>query len=895
MLQIFAAVGLVGYLSFRNGQKAVNDLAGQLMKEVGDRIETDISNTLKTPHLINAINADAIRLGQLNLSSQSDLALHFWQQSKRFNSVTYVYFGNERGGMILAGRGEDRILTIRGTPDFFAGDYKVYSTDDRGNRLDLLQVIPNYDARLRPWYQAAVKAGKPTWSEIYPFFSHGLGISAVQPVYDENGTLQGVLSTDFLLSRINTLLQRLKIGKSGKTFIMERSGLLIASSTTETPFVTKKEGRKPERIAASDSSIPVIRFTAKYASEYFGNPSKIDSRSPLTFQLNGDRYFLRIAPFADDWGIDWLVLIVVPETDFMERIHGNTRTTIILCILALAIATTMGIFTSRWIARPLQKLSKASQAIASGELNQNVAGSGVKELGILAGSFNQMAAQLRESFTALEKTNEQLEMRVEERTTELKEAKEAAEAANRTKSEFLANMSHELRTPLNAILGFAQLMSRDSSISPEQQENLGIINCSGEHLLSLINDVLDMSKIEAGRMKLNESSFDLFRLLKTLEEMLELKAKSKSLDFQVNCDAGVPQYVFGDESKLRQVLINLLGNAIKFTKEGTVGLRVGLAEKKSDDRCAIAFEVEDTGPGIAPEEMETLFEAFIQTETGRNSNEGTGLGLPIGQKFVQLMGGEITVSSTVGRGTMFKFDVKLGLAEVADIQALQLTRRVIGLAPDQQVYRILIVDDRLENRLVLVKLLAPLGFRVREAANGREAIAIWSNWQPHLIWMDMRMPVMDGYEATKQIKATIQGQATAIIALTASAFDQEQSIVLGAGCNDFVHKPFREEVIFEKMAQHLGVRYIYERLAPPISSEYPSAGQTELAVDDLTEMPELWVSQLYEAAELIDDDVLLDLIEQIPPEKATLSSALADLVRNFRYDKIIELTEKLIK
>ena len=900
LLQIFAVVGLVGYLSFRNGQKAVNDLAGQLMKEVGDRIETDINNTLKPPHLINAINTDAIRLGQLNIESQEDLERHFWQQSQRFNSVTYIYFGNEQGGMVLAGRDEEGRLVIRKTPNFFSGDYTAYSTDEEGNTLEVLRVLPKYDARIRPWYRAAVKAGQPIWTEIYPFFSYGLGISAVQPVYDTNGTVQGVLAADFLLSQINTLLQDLRIGKSGKTFIVERSGLLIASSTTELPFIINNETQKQERLAASASSNLLIKSAADYAANHFGDLGKINSEQQLKVKLNGQQHFLQVTPFADGLGINWLVFVVVPEADFMGQINRNTRTTIVLCILALMLATLMGILTSRWIAQPLWKLSEASQAIASGELNQKIAGNGVKELGILAQSFNRMASQLRESFTALEKTNEQLEIRVEERTNELKKAKETADAAasaalaaNRTKSEFLANMSHELRTPLNAILGFTQIMSHDTSLSTDQQENIGIIIRSGEHLLSLINDVLDMSKIEAGRISLNENSFDLYHLIKTIEQMLELKARDKGLTFQVFYSKEVPQYVFGDESKLRQVLINLLGNAIKFTQEGTVTLRIGLEKIEANDRCKINVTVEDTGPGISPTEMNSLFEAFVQTQTGRNSQEGTGLGLPISQKFVQLMGGDISVNSIVDQGTTFKFNVKLGLAEAADIQLLNMTQRVIGLAHNQEEYRILIVDDRLENRLVLVKLLSPLGFQVREATNGQEAISLWSTWQPHLIWMDMRMPVMDGYEATKQIKATIKGQATAIIALTASTFEQERSIVLDAGCNDFVCKPFRKEVILEKIAQHLGVRYIYEQPALSRGDEYSSVGETELTPEDLGVMPKSWVSKLYEAAELIDDELLFELIEQIPPEKTWLSQGIGALISNFRYEEIIELVEKM--
>ena len=474
--------------------------------------------------------------------------------------------------------------------------------------------------------------------------------------------------------------------------------------------------------------------------------------------------------------------------------------------------------------------------------------------------------------------------------SELNRAKEAAETANRAKSEFLASMSHELRTPLNAILGFTQVMNRDSSLSNEQQQNLGIISRSGEHLLELINDILEMSKIEAGRTTLNENSFDIYRLLDSLEEMLRLKADAKGLQMIFERTPDVPQYVKTDEGKLRQVLINLVGNAIKFTAEGGVILR-----GKTINDGHLLFEIEDTGPGIAPEEIDKLFEAFGQTETGRKSQQGTGLGLPISQKFVQLMGGNIRVSSVLGQGTMFSFDIQISLADPSEVQTNKQISKVIGLAPDQPEYRILAVDDRLESRMLLVKLLTNLGFSVREAANGQEAIEQWESWSPHLIWMDMRMPVMDGYEATKQIKATIKGQATVIIALTASAFEEERTVVLSAGCDDFMRKPFREEVLLDKMAKHLGVRYVYEEEqllgAQGLGSSQHSKIDREQPLEVyLSQMSPEWREQLHQAAVECSDDLILELAEQIPEENAPLAIALKDLAHNFLFDRVIELT-----
>lgn len=497
----------------------------------------------------------------------------------------------------------------------------------------------------------------------------------------------------------------------------------------------------------------------------------------------------------------------------------------------------------------------------------------------------------------------------------LQKAKEEADRANRAKSEFLSNMSHELRTPLNAILGFTQLLSRDSSLTSEQQEHLEIIIRSGEHLLNLINSILQMSKIEVGRVTLTKNTFDFYYLLNTLEEMLKLQAAKKGLQLIFDLAPDLPRYVQTDESKLRQVLINLLGNALKFTSEGGVTLRIKQKEKakKIEENpplptCLLQFEIEDTGPGIAPEEIDKLFQPFMQTQTGRKSLEGTGLGLPISRQFVQLMGGEITVSSQVEKGTIFKFYIHLELVETPEIQAAETLRRVIGLEAGQAEYRILVVEDRLESRILLVKLLTSLGFSVRAAENGEQGIDLWSNWEPHLILMDMRMPVMDGYEATKRIKAHLKGQATVIIALTASAFDEERSLVLSTGCDDFVAKPFREQVILEKIAKYLGVSYVYEEQstsASPARNRNPQppfiSGAAAIKPNSsfiLTPasfqlMPPEWVDELFCAADSVDNEEIFRLIEQIPADCGNLATALTELANNFRCDRILDLIEDL--
>ncbi|KYC41395.1 histidine kinase [Scytonema hofmannii PCC 7110] len=534
------------------------------------------------------------------------------------------------------------------------------------------------------------------------------------------------------------------------------------------------------------------------------------------------------------------------------------------------------------------------------------------EINIVVQIGNQLGVVLQQA-ELLAKTQQQ--------STALQQAVVAADAANHAKSEFLANMSHELRTPLNAILGFSQLMSRDRTLSQENQQNLDIINRAGEHLLNLINDILEMSKIEAGRTTLNINSFNLHHLLDNLQQMLHLRAVSKGLELVFELDPNLPQNVKTDASKLRQVLLNLLGNAIKFTNSGSVTLRVKMghgewgmenwdaSNAQSPRPNALFFEVQDTGLGIAPHEIDLLFEAFGQTETGRESQQGTGLGLAICRKYVHLIGGEISVSSTLGEGSTFAFYIPIELTSQRENIISPVPNRVIGLAPNQPEYRILVVDDAIDSRLLLVKLLSTIGFSVREADNGIQAILEWESWHPHIVLMDMRMPVMDGYEATRQIKAREKTLAiahsqspmpnaqfqTIIIALTASAFEEQKTSMIQAGCHDFIKKPFREELLLEQLKQYLDLQYLYEEENNSVDDANNKASEDIVSTEDLfldlSQMSPDWLRELNLAAAQCSDELIFNLIGYIPTEYAQLASALTDLAHNFYFEKIMQLTD----
>ncbi|MBD1927232.1 PAS domain S-box protein [Trichocoleus sp. FACHB-90] len=1765
VVQISATVGLVAYFSFKNGQQAVNDLANQLMNQVSDRTVQHLESYTELPQKVAQVVADDLELGKINLDSQNlqGLDAYFLKRIETFNSVSFIYTGNEQGKFIGAGpvrRDGTLSYIIEVTDGTTNGSYVSYATDNQGNRTKKLNVVPSYDPRRRPWYKAAVQKGKATWSEIYAFIGEankGLTITAVKPFYNQSGKLGGVTAVDLYLNDISLFLQRLNISRSGKIFILEPNGLLVASSSNQ-PNYTVVNGQV-QRIPVSASKEPLMRETVRYLTKQFGTFDQIKNSQQLEIKENNQRQFVRVTPWKDDFGLNWLIVAVVPEADFMGQINANNQRTILFCIVALIGSILISMKTASWVTKPILRLNTAAKEVAKGEWDKTVEIDRSDEVGELAKSFNQMAKELQVSFTEMKGLNEALEnsedrlnqllealpvgvavinrdgisytnqvgkqllgtdvifdtrqenrsaiyqvylagtdqlypadrlpcvrslqgetvmvddieirrdgmaialemrtvpvfdsqgnvayaitafhdisdrkqaqkalkeseqryatlakaapvgifrhdlqgnclygnertfemigvpeeeafgvgwaknlhpsdrdrvmatwsnllqrnipfkceyrfarpdgsviwvfgqaitqkdadgnvisyigtitditerkqveaalqqseakfrrlaenlpgviyryvlhpdktheftyassgtyelyeqkpeavvqdarlafdivhpddvaplwesitvsaqtlqpwlmeyriitpsgrlklvqgssrperqpngdivwdglliditsrkqaeqlladynltleLQVAERTaqlaqtnaqlqqeiaerkqielslqnskqklsaiienvgasihikdlnsnyiyanrlcvelfgipeaeiigtndfqfyskemaqsirqndrqviesgvvlrfdevgvvnnkerhflavkvplkhhdgsiyaicgistdiTEIKQteaalrqsearyraileqqtelivrllpdgtvsfvneafcrffgitreelinnhyepvvfeqdreyvaqiincvsqenpvvtnenrvvargkvrwtqwinraifddygriveyqavgrdisdrkqveealsesekrfraifdqafqfvgllqpdgilleanqtvldfagatrsdvvgkpfwearwwtispetqaqlkvaiaqaakgefiryevdvlgredrvlaidfslrpildeagevtllisegrdisdrkrvqqelqlAHDAAEAANRAKSSFLANMSHELRTPLNAILGFSQLLNRSTNLSTEQQENLGIIHRSGEHLLTLINQVLDLSKIEAGRMALNESNFDLYRLLADVENMFSLKAKDKGLQLIFELASAVPQHIRTDEVKLRQVLINLLSNAVKFTAHGSVLLRVNLEAENSSDfsilnsqnsssQALITFEISDTGVGIAADEFHNLFQPFVQTVSGQQVQEGTGLGLSISYQFIRLMGGEMTVisrgkaftpsladwelnisisnknsalspASTIQQfphkskenkttrpiqGTTFKFDISAGIVAPSEVENQHQSRRVIAVAPNQPCYRILVVDDNDYNRQLLIKLLNFLSFELQTANNGSEALEIWESWQPHLILMDMRMPVMDGYEATRRIQARQKilgtrearfpdsqfpsNHRTVIIALTASALEFEEAAVLEAGCDDFIRKPFQEEEIFESLDKHLGVSFIYEEstAVPNAISAKPLA----LSAADIAVLSKDLLARLRQAIVEGDLEQITALLEEVHLQNEVLANALLSLANQYQFDQLLTLLQPASK
>jgi PAS domain S-box-containing protein len=499
-------------------------------------------------------------------------------------------------------------------------------------------------------------------------------------------------------------------------------------------------------------------------------------------------------------------------------------------------------------------------------------------IGVLSAGEDIGERKLREA--EIEGYQNSLELLVYVRTGELAVAKEKAEASNRAKSIFLANMSHELRTPLNAILGFARLLERKEGIDPESLLQVATINRSGQHLLTLINDVLEISRIEAGRTDIKKLAFDLPELLSDVAEMFRNRAQEKGLQFELGQSILLPQYVLGDAQHLKQVLINLLANAVKYTNIGHVGMRV------SPNGGGIAFDISDTGPGISEEDQPKLFQAFYQTENGIQKGEGTGLGLAISFEFSRLMGGVLSVQSQIGHGSVFTLKLELPVADDPK-PSLKVGRgQVVGLLPGIDTPRILVVDDKADNREMIQQVLAAVGFEVQTVDDGKKAVAAYVAWRPQLIWMDMRMPVMDGYDSTRQIRALPQGDKLKIVALTASAFDEDRREIFAAGCDDLVSKPVNEENLFMVMGVLLNLQYRYADAQPVTMPFVPVR---------LMGLPAGLIHQLKNAADALDMEVVRSTIQEISEIRPEVKNSLNTMLVEFRFDRLTVVCEEFFK
>ncbi|MDJ0708338.1 MAG: response regulator [Leptolyngbyaceae cyanobacterium MO_188.B28] len=871
MVQISAVVGLTGWLSFRNGQQAVRDLATQLSIEISARIDEHVYAYLSQTNLLQQMSQVAIESGDLDPDNLSSLERHFWHQLKASEGITSIYYGGLNGEFVGVQERQTGQTVLWFMDQSMAPKRETYQLGDQGERLKVIG-SQTYDPRIRPWHQAVVGAQKRTWSPIYQFASHEyslLGITPAVPVYREKGRLEGVLAIDLTLEQLSQFLERLEVSPTGQAFIIERSGEIVASSTLESPFINL--GGKPVRLQAIHSRTPLIQFAAQQLLEKFDRLDQIVEAQQFASNLKGQRQLIRVVPFQPEDGLDWLIVTVIPEADFMTQIAANTRTTGLLCLLSLVLAGVIASLTAKWVIQPIWRLNSAAKKLSVGDWNQTLPVGRFQEIAELTQAFSSMARQLKGSFETLKAKNADLQH------------------LDQLKDEFLANTSHELRTPLNGIIGIADSMMEGAAgpLSASAQDNLAMITYSSRRLSKLVNDLLDFSQLKHKDITLNLKPVGLREVTEIILTLSRPLASQKDLQL-INAISPHLYPALADEDRLQQILHNLIGNAVKFTEVGMVGVSakiegidtVRLLKAKlpneqpqtdledgfpfqnrkilepadpviPDTPPYIKITVSDTGIGIPGDKLDRIFESFEQADgsTARIYG-GTGLGLAVTKQLVELHGGTLTVNSNIGVGSRFSFTLPISSQPLAapteksspqpqptqqtivspppleDVKVVTphnpkealLADAVSDLPIEPPEFKILVVDDEPVNRQVIINQLSIHHYQVTQAANGPDALALMEQgFKPDLLLLDVMMPRMTGYEVCRKIRETIPAHELPIVMLTAKNQPPDLVEGLSAGANDYLTKPVSKNELIARIKTHLRLSKInlaYGRFVP---------------------------------------------------------------------------------
>lgn len=867
VLQLVGAVTVVVSLSFVSSQRTVRDLSDRLSGKVADQIDEHLENYLSRPHLMHRSLAAAIANGNLDSNNFEALQRQFWADVQVSESIDYIFMGTDDGQFIGVQTYPDGRNALKFRTNATAPNREIYELDANGDRAKFLKAAP-YDPRDRPWYVAARGRRRQTWSPIYTSADLGaLQITPATPIYGPNGQFRGVLGTNLILSQIDRFLRTLDIGKTGKAFIFERSGNMVASSTEELPFIDRGPDQEPDRRHLFASEDPTLRVLGESLQRRAGNSdirasnvlATLQKPLLLDFEVDGDRQRAWITPLDNLKDLSWLVVVVVPEADFMAAIERQNQLVILLAAIAVLLAIAAGLRTSRWVTDPILRLNQSAKRMAAGRWDEPIELDRGDEVGELADSFNLMAAQLRRSFEELERQNQDLKQ------------------LDGLKDEFLANTSHELRTPLNGIIGIAESML-DGATGPMtelQERNLWIVARSGRRLSNLVNDILDFSKLRHHTITLNRKPVNVGAVADLVVEVSRVLIGVRELVIENQVPLDLPA-AWADEGRLQQIFYNLVGNGVKFTERGQVKVSARFvpetAPPADGPEAAVAEEIRqeggtpighleltilDTGIGIGPERRDRIFEAFEQGDgsTARRYG-GTGLGLAVTRQLVELHGGRIWVESAEGIGSRFTFSLpavaETDLSDSAgqELPGSRLTRLMEGgesitgktdpgemggdhalgtlalqreeSSGDEDEVRLLIVDDEPINLQVLENHLSFHHYLVTRANSGAEALArIEAETVPFdLILLDVMMPQMSGYEVCKRIRDRFPPHRLPIIMLTAKNQISDLIAAFQCGANDYLTKPFIKDELLTRIKTHVRLARIstsYQRFVP---SEY---------------------------------------------------------------------------
>lgn len=861
------------YIISNNTRDVSRDMAYQVAEQVaqryGEQVKGILEKSMEDARILNIVFQqlkksgskrkvlDDILLQTTQHSENTFGAWMLWQQNAFDNmDKTYVH---------LPGHG----------PTGRVNSYWHWEGDNVVNEV-------NVDWQTSGWYQNPKKHGRETLEDPYIYKVSGqsmLLISAIEPIMID-GVFHGVVGIDVKLNALQRLVEDLRVLDTGYSTLIANNGMYVAHPNEK--LIGTMMDKESEQLPLLNAIKSGLRYEAESTHDVYLDEPAFKISVPIL-----------IGKTNKSWGL----VVSIPNSTIRHASENLKQSTLIIGSFAGLLMLVLLTLLVRHILSPIIRITNNLSELA-GSTDQYIpqleVGSN-DEVGRLAASFNILANDLNSSHRELAcvnedilKLNNDLELRVNERTEELSNSNKellfaikAAETANDAKSRFLANMSHELRTPLNAILGLSELMCMDSDLSHEHSDRLHIINQSGEHLLSMINDVLDLSKIESGAVEIKHTVIDLENFLNNIFRMMSIQANSKGITLDSDFIYKQNTVFLGDEGKLRQVLINLINNAIKFTVEGGVTIRCFFEKSNLYEAEVLIFEIEDTGVGIKDEDINAIFKPFIQLENTAQVETGTGLGLAISKNYVQSMGGELDLSSKVGRGTVFKIRLPIKLSSDNPLTEIShVDGNAAAITAGQKEFRILIVEDSAQNRLLLGAILRRVGLKYKEAINGEEAVKIYQEWQPDLIWMDMRMPIKDGYQATKEIRLLANGQDVKIIALTASAFKEEQPEMLSAGCDELLLKPYKPQQIYSIMSRELGMRFEYKK--------------RELKAKDLKVLPLPQLELLYEKVLRLNPDEISLIIDEIALDHGTLAQQLYSILESLNFNELLKILEGII-